>query len=141
VRPTREQVFLDMARLVATRSHCSKLQVGCVDCAAGPGERCPCVHAEANALVKVRFDGPLTVYSTHAPCETCAILAVNSGAAEFHFAESHKGDAGLPVLFRAGVRVFRAGTGPLAGMLGWSGEVFDTGIFGTPPRVHEDDGA
>jgi dCMP deaminase len=124
-------MFADMAALVATRSHCSKLHVGCVvtdergmkvavgynggasglenECEPGPDGRCPCAHAEANALIKVRFEGPLVLYSTHGPCETCAILAVNAGVAEAHYAEDHKDSPGVGVFMRAGVRVFRGG--------------------------------
>jgi deoxycytidylate deaminase len=65
---------------------------------------CDCIHAEANAVAKLRFAGPIVAYCTHAPCPTCAALLVNAGVVELHWRTwSEKGNRGLALLKRAGV--------------------------------------
>lgn len=94
-------MFLEIARVISRRAHCTKAKVGCVitdptgqmvalgynglaaggsdSCGAAPGERCPCVHAEANAVAKAHWVGPKVAYVTMAPCETCKALLTNAG--------------------------------------------------------------
>jgi len=100
MRPTKHELFMKIAWAASERSHCRKLHVGCVitdwdgeqmaigynglakkmgdDCGVSQG-KCDCIHAEANAVVKVRFGGRKIAYCTYAPCRTCAALLVNAG--------------------------------------------------------------
>lgn len=88
---------IDLANL----SHCKRLKVGCIifppdfsaiysigyngppsglpndNCYAIPGE-CGCVHAEANALIKLGNVKDAIMLATTAPCIHCAGLIVNS---------------------------------------------------------------
>jgi len=110
MRPTRDQYFISMAQLVATRSTCLSRQVGCVLVNArshvvgtgynGPAsglphcERCsrehqsgagldvcPATHAETNALLQCRDVYQIeTVYCTDSPCSHCIKLLLNTSA-------------------------------------------------------------
>jgi dCMP deaminase len=100
------RVFVELGEALARLSTCKRVQVGAVvfsiDCrvvhgigyngpAAGlPNDSCTavrgdcgCVHAEANALIKLQLSGTLTrpclLYVTKRPCQQCAGLIVNSG--------------------------------------------------------------
>lgn len=102
MRPSRVIHYMDMAHLLARRSTCVRLNVGCVvvdqlrkDAIAtgynGPasgkphcgGDLCPgikdgckqSIHAEINALDKVPLTARplLDVYVTHSPCADCCI--------------------------------------------------------------------
>jgi dCMP deaminase len=106
-RPTKEQMFCDIAKVVARRSHCTKKHVGCVitdttgqriaigynglaaggpnTCGAEPGERCACVHAEANAVAKAHWVGDKIAYVTETPCDTCKALLTNAGVTQILF--------------------------------------------------------
>lgn len=112
---------MDMAHLVAQRSHCRKQAVGCVltdleggriaigynglvkdtgnDCGVDFGP-CGCIHAEANALLKVRWEGPILGYCTHAPCQTCAAMLVNAGLVHLTWSsgDTAKGRLGLDII-------------------------------------------
>jgi dCMP deaminase len=74
------------------------------DTCRGEPKQCGCIHAEANALVKVRNAQPGIMLSTTAPCEHCAGLIVNSrvvlGVAWFH---PYTDDLGLQTLRAVGV--------------------------------------
>lgn len=52
------------------------------DACTGETGKCGCIHAEANAIAKLRYPGsaPLTLLSTTAPCHSCAGLIINCGA-------------------------------------------------------------
>jgi deoxycytidylate deaminase len=96
------RVFCDLAVRLSTLSTCKRLSVGCVilpldlssvsaigyngvpageDNSSCDGEegRCPCIHAEANALVKLRDRRDCLLLTTVSPCLHCAGLIVNSG--------------------------------------------------------------
>lgn len=63
------------------------------------------IHAEANAILRVgsrtirRLAGPATIYTTTAPCMSCANIIINAGVkrivwGEAYTAASHKSDRG-----------------------------------------------
>jgi dCMP deaminase len=98
-RITREQMFMEIAHVVAKRSTCMRLSVGCVlvqnknivsvgyngppagepHCTgrgcSPPGQGCQrAVHAEINAFKKIKpgvTSAPLDVYATDSPCLEC----------------------------------------------------------------------
>ncbi len=130
VRRDREWYRLEtaarLAGSMAALSTCRRLRVGCVvvspklqsilavgyngptagapndSCTGVPGA-CGCVHAEANALVKLGSgSGELVV--THSPCSHCAGMIVNSGrVTRVTYAERFRDGGGIDVLTRAGV--------------------------------------
>ena len=103
-RPSFEEIFIEMTKLVSSRSTCRRLQVGCVivrpdfrqvlsmgyngnatglpnDCDSTTPGACGCLHAEANAVINC--DSPRyvekLVFITHLPCKMCAKMLVNLG--------------------------------------------------------------
>lgn len=115
MRPSKDKYFIDIAILVASRSTCSRKDVGCVivdknyrilstghngvppkiqhctdvpcegaKCAPGTGlDLCRATHAEINALL---FCADITkverIYTTHAPCKSCAKAILTSSCKE-----------------------------------------------------------
>lgn len=103
-RPTFEEIYLKLARTLALRSTCSRLQVGTVIASADyrkvlaigyngnatglpnacdrhePGN-CGCLHSEENAVINC--DSPRQtekiVFVTHLPCVACAKRLINLG--------------------------------------------------------------
>lgn len=118
-----------VAKVVAMRSPCKRLQVGAVITNLefstiysmgynGPERRgpnacrydgagtCGCVHAEMNALIKAPYDrGDLLMVTTHSPCELCAQLIVNSRVNQVMYIEQYRSDTGLLLLHSRGVIV------------------------------------
>lgn len=106
IRPTWHEYFMDMAKVVATRSTCQRLSVGCIltidnrilttgyngspsglvhcidkGCLL-ENDRCVrTIHAEQNAIVQAARLGisliGCTAYITHYPCLICAKLLIN----------------------------------------------------------------
>lgn len=65
---------------------------------------CGCVHAEANALVKLKDGERLVMLTTTCPCEHCAGLIVNSGKIGMVvYGDAYRDSSGLNVLQAAGV--------------------------------------
>lgn len=104
IRPAFEEVWLTTATVLARRSTCRRLQVGCVivsadnrqvlavgynggaagqenDCASLEPGQCGHLHAEENACIHcaARRDEPKHVYCTDLPCVMCAKRLVNLG--------------------------------------------------------------
>lgn len=100
MRLTREEMYMDIAGVIARRSTCFRANVGAVVVhnknivAIGyngppPGEehctglRCPgsqagctrAIHAERNALARIptSLSGDMELFTTHSPCVDCAI--------------------------------------------------------------------
>ncbi len=124
-RLTKDQLFLEVAALVAKRSTCSRLQVGCVltdlhgeniwigynggprggrnECRTGEPGACGCVHAEANACIKAPGTVEKIAYLTHAPCVTCAVMLVNARVTALHYFHEYRLRDGLHVFEEAGI--------------------------------------
>ena len=122
-------MLIEIAGLVARRSTCQRKQVGAViardgriltmgyagapsgfaHCAEAKCDlSAPCtrtVHAEANAIayaarIGVSIEGA-SLYSTLAPCETCAKLIINSGIRDVVYSELYRTSNGLDLLSEA----------------------------------------
>ena len=102
-RPRMERIMMGCAHLMALRSTCVRLQVGCVitdpgmttiysvgyngNYRGGPNAcdttdvgGCGCLHAEDNALVKLKTEtSALVLFTTHSPCPACAKRVANQG--------------------------------------------------------------
>lgn len=120
-RPSWDEYFMATAVLIATRSSCGRLQVGCVIVAGGDrrnrlvaagyngflpgtphvsrvrgGHEQATVHAEQNAVADAarrgsRLDGCIA-YVTHYPCLNCAKMLAAAGIAEIRFRSNYRND-------------------------------------------------
>ena len=128
-RKTLPQTLMGFAQLLAERSTCSRLQVGCIvasqdssriyaygyngnarkfpnKCDSSEPGKCGCIHAEANALIKVSANDPhKVIYCTTVPCKMCAKMIVNSGASKVCYAKEYRLSEGRKVLTKAGVKL------------------------------------
>jgi dCMP deaminase len=92
---------------------------GCDRCQAraegkiGSGEAkdsCVCIHAELNTIIQAALHGVstrgATLYTTYAPCTTCAKMIVNAHIVRVVYDVPHEKDTGgIDLLRRAGVEV------------------------------------
>lgn len=130
-RPTLHNILMGFAGLLSQRGTCARLRVGCI-IASGDGTRiysygyngnarkfpnmcdsaepgkCGCIHAEANALIKVSVSDPgKVIYCTSMPCKMCAKMIVNSGASAVYYREAYRLSEGRAVLAKARIRMVR----------------------------------
>src|SRR5436309_321030 len=78
------------------------------DCKFDQPGNCLCVHAEQNALIKVRVNDPRkVVFVTGQPCVTCAKLIINSGASKVYYRSAYRSDEGLELFKKAGIEIER----------------------------------
>lgn len=128
-------VYLKMAEIWGTNSHCKRMQVGCLmvknksiisdgyngspsgfpnKCEDDGNTTLPYVlHAEANAITKLAkstnsSDGS-TVYITASPCFECSKLIIQSGIKRVVFKDLYRKTESLSFLFQAGIEVVRIG--------------------------------
>ena len=131
-RPSLESLIMDFAMSLTRRATCKRAQFSCVitsedmtqiygfgyngtakgfshdDCKFDQPGNCQCVHAEQNALIKVRVNDPRkVVFVTGQPCVTCAKLIINSGASKVYYRSAYRSDEGLELFKRAGIEVER----------------------------------
>lgn len=126
-RPSMEAVWMSTARMLARRSQCKRLKVGCVVTdqsmrrvlgngyngrAAGSAMKCEgtdpcCLHAEVNALIASGGQQKNKVmFVTTMPCEKCSMMIVNSGFSRVVYDLGHeKFTEGWTVLQEAGILV------------------------------------
>ena len=134
-RPSWDEYFMATAKLIASRSNCERLHVGCVIVTAGdrknrlvaagyngflPGtphvsrvrddHEQATVHAEQNAIADAARRGSsvdgCTAYVTHYPCINCAKIMAAAGIAEIIYHEDYANDPLVaPILTDAGVRL------------------------------------
>lgn len=134
-RPTWDEYFMATAKLMASRSNCERLHVGCVIVSSGerknrliaagyngflPGtphvsrvrdnHEQATVHAEQNAIADAARRGSsvdgCTVYVTHYPCINCAKILAAAGIAEIKYHEDYINDPlVLPILADACVKL------------------------------------
>lgn len=120
-RPSWDEYFMATAFLIASRSACNRLNVGCVLVSSGEeknriiaagyngflpgaphasrvreGHEQATVHAEQNAICDaarrgVRIDGA-TAYITHFPCIQCAKMLAASGIATIKYRDDYRND-------------------------------------------------
>lgn len=129
MRLTLEEMYLEIARIVAKRSTCHRLQVGAVvtnwematvwsigyngnarglpnGCESLEPGKCMCLHAETNALIKAPYhQGPLKMFITHTPCKMCAKAIINSAVKEVHCWDRYRSSEGIDLLLGSGIPV------------------------------------
>lgn len=134
-RISREEMFMEIAKLVSQRMTCTRAKVGalivkdnriistgyggapsglphCTDvgCILGPDGGCiSTAHAEANAISFAAREGIAVkgsdMYVTLSPCLNCAKLIINSGIITVYYLEEYRDDSALRLLRNAGVSV------------------------------------
>ncbi len=128
-------VYLGMASLWGTNSHCNRMKVGSLivkdksiisdgyngsptgfsnDCEDPDNNTLSYVlHAEANAITKLAkstqsSDGS-TLYVTVSPCFECSKLIIQSGIKRLVFRDLYRKVESLEFLFKAGIEIVRIG--------------------------------
>ena len=134
-RPSWDEYFMATAKLIASRSNCERLNVGCVIVTGGerknrlvaagyngflPGSphvsrirdnhEQATVHAEQNAIADAARRGSsvegCVAYVTHYPCINCAKIMAASGIAEVRYHEDYSNDPIVAQLMaEAGVKI------------------------------------
>ncbi len=134
-RPSWDEYFMATAALIASRSNCERLNVGCVIVTGGdrknrivaagyngylPGtphvsrvrdeHEQATVHAEQNAIADAARRGSsvdgCTAYVTHYPCINCAKILAAAGIAEVKYRADYVNDPLVgPILADAGVKI------------------------------------
>ncbi|OHE85132.1 MAG: dCMP deaminase [Verrucomicrobia bacterium RIFCSPLOWO2_12_FULL_64_8] len=134
-RPSWDEYFMATAVLIASRSNCERLHVGCVIVTGGDrknrivaagyngflpgtphisrlrdGHEQATVHAEQNAVADAARRGSSVegciAYVTHYPCINCAKILAAAGIAEIKYRDDYSNDPIVAqVLADAGVRV------------------------------------
>ncbi len=134
-RPTWDEYFMATAMLMASRSNCERLHVGCVIVTGGrrknrlvaagyngylpgsahvsrlrDGHEQATVHAEQNAVADAARRGSsvegCVAYVTHYPCVNCAKILAAAGIAEVRYRDDYENDPLVaPLLAEAGVSV------------------------------------
>ena len=135
MRISRDQMLMDITKIVALRSSCQRGHVGCVISHLGRiisigyngapsglphctpetcNENNPCthtVHAEANAIAFAAKQGLKTegsiLFCNYSPCVECAKLIINAGIVAVIFENPYRLKAGLNLLKKAGVTIRR----------------------------------
>jgi dCMP deaminase len=134
-RPSWDEYFMATAKLIASRSNCERLNVGCIIVTGGErrnrlvaagyngwlpgtphtsrlrdGHEQATVHAEQNAIADAARRGSsvdgCTAYVTHFPCINCAKILAASGIAAIKYHEDYNNDPLVaPILAEAGVKI------------------------------------
>jgi dCMP deaminase len=130
-RPSFEQIYLQLARTLADRSTCVRLQVGTVitstdyrkvlavgyngnatglpnTCDREEPGNCGCLHSEENAVINC--DSPRhvekIVFVTHLPCVACAKRLINLGnVRQVYYGEDYRIRDSLNLLKDVGILV------------------------------------
>ena len=137
-RKDRDEVYMDVAKLMAERSTCERLHVGavltkgnriiatgyngapsglkhCIDvgCEIFEGHCIRAVHAEASVISMCARYGISTensyLYVTHFPCPYCAKLLINAGIIKVFYCYSYRDDKAAKILEEAGIKIFKVG--------------------------------
>jgi dCMP deaminase len=131
MRPTFEQLYMNLAFGMAQRSTCKRLHVGTVitttdyrqvlavgyngnatglpnQCDQDVPGACGCLHSEENACINCQAPRQLgkVVFVTHLPCLMCAKRLLNLGGVEqVYYAREYRRTESLAVLASVGVKV------------------------------------
>ena len=130
MRPTWDEVWMNIAREVSRRSTDEKFKVGTVivtgdntqvlslgyngDHQGGPNCResdrdgeSGFIHAEMNALIKLDYNNlkRRVMYVTLMPCRMCSKAIVNAGISEVVYGETYRDASGIEILERSGIKV------------------------------------
>ncbi len=125
-----DDIWMDLAHNISTRSNDPRLRVGAVivtednesvlaigyngDEKGGhntpdslqPGQS-NFIHAEVNAIAKMNYNDPRPrkIYITHAPCPVCARLIVNANIKKVIYCYPYRSEQGLKILENRGIEL------------------------------------
>ena len=130
-RPSFEEIYLKLAKTLALRSTCNRLQVGTVitstdfrkvlavgyngnatglhnGCDREEPGNCGCLHSEENAVINC--DSPRStekfVFVTHLPCVACAKRLINLGnVKKIYYGEDYRIRDSIGLLRSAGIEI------------------------------------
>ena len=130
-----DAIYIEVAKLHATLSKATRLKVGaCIitpsrviipgvnglpkvlgnTCEHNGATKLSVVHAELNCILKAQREGVdirrSTLYITHAPCEHCASLIIETGIERVVYVDEYRSTQGLINLAIAGVGIKKVGT-------------------------------
>lgn len=131
MRPSFEQIYMQLAYSVAKRSTCTRLQVGCVitsvdyrevfalgyngnasglpnQCDTDIPGACGCLHAEENAIINCHTQRFVSkhVFVTHSPCMMCAKRLINLGGIVHIFYDTlYRDDSPIKILKDCGIKI------------------------------------
>jgi len=131
-RITLDQMYMEIAQVIAKRSSCTKRKVGCIivknnqiiaegyngtppgwktnECEDEEGNTKPCVsHAESNAISKAASSSIScrngTIYCTLQPCFDCAKQIIQSGISRVVYMASYRDSRPLNYFQKCGIKV------------------------------------
>lgn len=136
-RPSWEDYYIELSRLVAHRSTCPRRRVGAVlvkdqrlvasgyngavrgaahcdqvGCLMEDDHCVRAVHAELNAIIQCALEGVssrgATVYTTDFPCVTCAKAMIQAGVERVVYLAPYPDHHSAHILAEAGIRLWRA---------------------------------
>ena len=136
VRPTWDEYFLNIAKVVATRSTCPRRAVGAVlvrdrqilstgyngsprglahcsdeGCLMRDGHCVRASHAEMNAIAQAALHGVqvkgASLYCTDKPCLICSKILINAGIEKIVYVREYPDEIADAMLCEAGIQVVR----------------------------------
>lgn len=133
MRISREQMFMDIAEVVAKRSTCLRNNVGAIITSEGNniisigynGVACGCthcttetcvgkgcdlsLHAEWNAIMRTILSpqGDYSLYVTVSPCKRCALLISQRNIKRVYYRYQYRDRSGIDLLLNKGIKVYR----------------------------------
>ena len=130
-RPSFEEIYMELAFKLATRSTCKRLNVGTVitstdyrrvlavgyngnasgldnSCDRDEEGNCGCLHSEENAVINC--DSPRqtekVVFVTHLPCAMCSKRLINlGGVKQVYYCKDYRNRTSLEIFGRVGIQV------------------------------------
>lgn len=129
-RPSWKEIWMNVAELMAKRSHHPTFKVGAIvtsndntqilsvgyngNESGGENEPESCepgmsglLHAEINCLLKMDYNNPKdkTMWLTLSPCQQCAKAIVNAGIKSVIYRDEYRDTRGLEILLKSGIKV------------------------------------
>ncbi len=131
MRPVMEQIWMELSKVLALRSTCDRLKVGCVitnntfervysvgynggakgqnnKCESTEPGKCGHIHAEINALIKCQVnDNKKVMFVSILPCSVCAKAIINSGFSEVYYTIKYRDISSIKILKDAGITIYQ----------------------------------
>lgn len=132
-RPSFHSIYMTLARNLAERSTCKRLQVGCVisssdfrqiysvgyngdvtggdhSCNEFSEGSCGCIHSETNAVVNCTTErrNEKIIFVTHQPCLMCAKTLLNlGGIIAVYYMNEYRDKAGIELLEKMQIKTLK----------------------------------